>query len=73
MTTEVNLAIIYASLPTLQPLFSRICPSLAILIPSEIRSKFSGNSAMERAPWPAKLSGPKSKNAEQRPPQQQPP
>ncbi len=50
MTIEVDLAISCACLPTLQPLFSRICPSLANIIPSAIRSKFSGNSAIERAP-----------------------
>ncbi len=53
---EVNLAIIIACLPALTPLFKRV-PLLASLIPS-IRSKFSQASAMQRRPWPQKLSGP---------------
>ncbi|KAL8634829.1 MAG: hypothetical protein Q9228_007614, partial [Teloschistes exilis] len=57
MALEVNIAIIVACLPALSPLFKRI-PLLASLIPSSIRSKFSHASAMERAPWPQKLSGP---------------
>ncbi|KAL9577120.1 MAG: hypothetical protein Q9212_006576 [Teloschistes hypoglaucus] len=57
MALEVNVAIIVACLPALSPLFKRI-PLLASLIPSSVRSKFSHASAMERAPWPQKLSGP---------------
>ncbi|KAI4221799.1 MAG: hypothetical protein L6R36_006633 [Xanthoria steineri] len=56
MALEVNLAIIIACLPALTPLFKRV-PLLASLIPS-IRSKFSQASAMQRRPWPQKLSGP---------------
>ncbi|KAL8992694.1 MAG: hypothetical protein Q9169_006908 [Polycauliona sp. 2 TL-2023] len=56
MTIETNLAIIIACLPALTPLFKRI-PLLASLVPS-IRSRFSQASAMQRQPWPQKLSGP---------------
>ncbi|KAL8865185.1 MAG: hypothetical protein Q9174_007026, partial [Haloplaca sp. 1 TL-2023] len=54
---EVNVAIIVACLPALTPLFKRI-PYLTSLIPSSIRSRFSQASAMQRRPWPQKLSGP---------------
>ncbi|KAL9602882.1 MAG: hypothetical protein Q9219_001578 [cf. Caloplaca sp. 3 TL-2023] len=58
MALEVNIAIIVACLPALTPLFKRI-PVLASLIPSSSRSRFSHASAMQRAPWPQKLSGPR--------------
>ena len=54
---EVNIAIIVACLPALSPLLKGM-PLLASLLPSAIRTRFSHASAMERAPWPKKLSGP---------------
>ncbi|KAI4231901.1 MAG: hypothetical protein LQ352_008377, partial [Teloschistes flavicans] len=60
MAIEVNIAIIVACLPAISPLFKRI-PLLASLIPSSIRSRFSHSSAMQRAPWPQKLSGPNNR------------
>lgn len=57
MALEVNIAIIVACLPALSPLF-KLIPQLSSLVPSSIRERFSHASAMERAPWPQKLSGP---------------
>ncbi|KAL8705639.1 MAG: hypothetical protein Q9201_001276 [Fulgogasparrea decipioides] len=64
MALEVNIAIIVACLPALSPLFKRI-PFLTSLIPSYLRSGVSHASAMERAPWPPKLSGPQRRDVEQ--------
>ncbi|KAL8777881.1 MAG: hypothetical protein Q9213_007673 [Squamulea squamosa] len=64
MAIEVNIAIIVACLPALTPLFKRI-PLLTSLIPSSVRSKFSHASAMQRNPWPQKLSGPQHSDLEQ--------
>lgn len=57
MALEVNIAIIVACLPALTPLLRRM-PILKNFIPSSLRFKSSHASAMQRAPWPQKLSGP---------------
>ena len=57
MAVEVNIAIIVACLPALSPLLKKL-PQCSSLVPSSIRERSSHASAMERAPWPQKLSGP---------------
>ena len=58
LSIESNVAIICGCLPVLTPLFRKLSV-LSRFLPSTIRSKITGPSAMEQASWPSVLRGPR--------------